>query len=99
MPSITVTWHSHMDERACKICKALNGYEWVFIAGKDVMTDSLWHPMYGQVWSLSQGSNAHGHNFERYNCRCTLTFKLDAEDVLAKSVFLREQLVEVETRL
>jgi hypothetical protein len=79
-----------MDERTCPICKALNGFQWIFETGKDMLTDSLWHPVFGQVWSLSQGSNAHGHHFQRHNCRCYITHQFDLEDVLAKCVYLRE---------
>ena len=96
MPTQKITWHTHMDDRACKICKALNGFTWTFEAGKDIMTDALWHPVYGIVWSLSMGSNAHARGYltgNHYNCRCTLEeYQLDLEDVLAKCVFLKETL-------
>lgn len=103
---ITLKWDSHDDERTCKICRGLDNYQWVFIVGKDVMTDALWHPVHGIVWSLAEGSNAHsrgylsGHN---NNCRCEMEESLDLEDILAKCVFLKEtiesfdQLPDVQT--
>jgi hypothetical protein len=86
---ITITWHAIMDNNTCPICVVLNGYTWVFEAGADVLTDGLWHPQFGMVWSLALGSAAHGH--QRYNCRCHITPEIDVEDVLAKCVFLREE--------
>jgi hypothetical protein len=78
------------DNKVCPICKELDGYTWTFEAGKDVMTDGLFHPKYGFVWSLSQGSNAHGYHNRGNNCRCSWTSDIDMEDILAKCVFLRE---------
>lgn len=94
MAIITITWHAIEDNRTCKICQAIDGYTWVFDTSKgDVMTDALWHPQYGIVWSLSQGSNAHAHGYlsgQTNNCRCTIEEHVNAEDVLAKCVFLKE---------
>lgn len=92
MPTLTITWHIQ-DDNACLICKALNGYTWVFEAGKDILTDALWHPVFGVVWSLADGSSAHGYH-KRYNCRCHIEPHYNLEDVLAKCVFLKEILSE-----
>jgi hypothetical protein len=100
MPTQTITWHTNVDDRTCPICRALNGFTWVFQAGKDVMTDALFHPVYGVVWSMSQGSNAHDHTFggaygsgNENNCRCFLDgYTLNLEDVLMKCYFLKETL-------
>ena len=92
MPTITLTWHATLDNKVCPICKALDGYKWSFTTGKDLMTDSLWHPAYGQVWSLSQGSNAHGHGFGRYNCRCGVTAEIDVSDLKLKVQRIRDNL-------
>lgn len=78
------------DERTCPICLRLDGYTWVFTVGQDHLTDALFHPELGEVWSLSMGSNAHGHHFQRHNCRCQIEFIIDMEDILAKCVYLRE---------
>ena len=98
MAIIILTWHAHNDAKTCKICAAINGYTWVFDTSKgDVMTDALWHPIYGIVWSLSQGSNAHASGYlsgHTYNCRCKIDHKIDAEDILAKCVYLKEFLEE-----
>lgn len=98
MAKITLTWITHNDDRTCKVCKALNGFQWVFEAGKDVMTDALFHPTYGIVWSLSQGSNAHASGYltgHTYNCRCRIDYKIEAEDILAKCVYLQQLAMEM----
>jgi len=82
MPSLSITWHAKMDGRTCPICKAMNNYTWVFEANKDNLGDELVHPQFGVVWSLAQGSRAHGH--ERYNCRCHITHSFSLSDVKAK---------------
>jgi hypothetical protein len=89
MASISITWHI-LDDAACPICKELNGYTWTFEAGKDVMMDGLFHPKYGFVWSLSEGSNAHGYHNKGNNCRCHLSHGINAEDILAKCVYIQE---------
>jgi hypothetical protein len=97
MPIIIITWHTAHDDRVCKICNAIDGYNWIFVVGKDVMTDALIHPMYGIVWSMSQGSNAHARGYgsgQLNNCRCQISYQLFVEDILAKCVFLREVVQE-----
>jgi hypothetical protein len=96
MPTVSITWHAMAD--ACPICKDLNGYTWVFQVGKDVMTDALFHPQYGIVWSLEQGSNAHAHGYlsgQTNNCRCHIEPHIECEDVLAKCVYLREAIMDM----
>jgi hypothetical protein len=93
MAVVTITWHSHRDDRTCPVCMELDGYQWVFDSGKDVLTDALFHPKFGIVWSLSQGSNAHARGYlsgNHYNCRCGITHDIDAEDIRAKCVFVAE---------
>ena len=93
MPTIFITWHAIGDAKTCKICKDINGYTWIFETGKTILTDALFHPIYGIVWSLSEGSNAHARGYlsgHTYNCRCRITYKITAEDTLAKSVYLAE---------
>ena len=86
--SLSITWHAKMDQRTCPVCRALNGYTWVFDAGKDELGGELVHPQFGVVWSLAQGSRAHGH--ERYNCRCHITHEFNLSDVTAKVEKLAE---------
>jgi len=88
MPTLTITWHAVMDDRTCSTCKALNGYTWIFEAGKDMFDGNLRHYLGWVVWDVYRGSQAHGH--ERFNCRCTISYEIDLEDVLAKCVYLRE---------
>jgi hypothetical protein len=102
MPSIISTWNTAADDRVCPICNALDGYQWTHQIGKDLLSDALFHPVYGIVWSLSQGSNAHDHTFGKNygsgntnNCRCTIEHKIIAEDILAKCVYLKETLEEI----
>lgn len=87
MPTLTITWHAVIDNRTCPTCKALDGHQWVFEAGKDQFDGTL--RVLGWVaWDLAQGSKAHGH--QTYNCRCWITYEIDLEDVLAKCIYLRE---------
>lgn len=94
MAIITIIWHTHMDDRACKTCVALNGYIWTFDTSKgDILTDALFHPLMGIVWSMSEGSNAHARGYlsgQTNNCRCYITTDINAEDILAKAIFLSE---------
>jgi len=99
MPIITITWHAVEDARTCKICKAIDGYTWIFDTSKgDVLTDALFHPTYGIVWSLDQGSNAHAHGYlsgQTNNCRCQIEEHINMEDVDAKCVYLTELLKDL----
>ena len=94
MAIISITWHTAGDDRVCKICRAIDGYTWIFDTSKgDVLTDALFHPVYGIVWSLEQGSNAHAHGYlsgQTNNCRCGIETNIDAEDILAKCTYLVE---------
>lgn len=96
LSKIKLKWRVR-DGNACPICKAIDGYEWEFNAGIDSeVPEILFHPEFGIVWSLSLGSNAHSqHGYLSggpNNCRCTMEENFDLEDVLAKSVFIVEEL-------
>lgn len=88
MASLSITWHAVEDARTCPICKALDGYTWIFEAGKEELGDTLFHPQFGVVWNLMLGSRAHGH--ERFNCRCHTTHEFDLSDTRAKVQQLAE---------
>ena len=100
MAILTLTWHASMDEKTCPICRALNNHRFTFDTTKGPhLTDALFHPVYGIVWSMAQGSNAHDMTFGGHygsgntnNCRCTVTPNINAEDFLAKCVYLAELL-------
>jgi len=40
------------------------------------------HPHFGNVWTKTIGSQAHGHHV--YNCRCSIIPSIDVEDFKAK---------------
>ena len=94
MAIYAIMWHTHLDDRACKICVALDGYIWVFDTSKgDILTDALMHPVHGIVWSLTEGSNAHSRGYGSShinNCRCFITTTITAEDILAKCTYLAD---------
>ena len=93
MASITLTWHTVMDDRACPVCKALNEHTWTFVVGKDTFPNML--TAGGQnVWDVHQGSRAHGH--ERFNCRCHITSEIELKDLVEK---VETWKTELETRL
>ena len=81
MPSTSATWNAILDQRTCKICKALHGYKWTFPV-KDNVPDWFTHPSFGIVWMTGIGSNAHGH--EVYNCRCSIIPDVNVDDLKKK---------------
>jgi hypothetical protein len=91
LSKILITWRAVDDDRTCKICHAIDGYTWTFEVGKDVLTDGLFHPAYGIVWSMEQGSNAHAHGYgsgQTNNCRCEIETDFDITDLVEKSDYL-----------
>ena len=91
MTSITLTWHTQMDNRVCPTCRLLNGNTWTFIVGKDTFPTML--KFCGRpVWDIHQGSQAHGDN--PYNCRCHITSKIDMSDIKTRMETLKEQLTQ-----
>lgn len=94
MTSITVTWHAHIDARTCKVCRALDGYQWRFTVGVDKMGDGLIHPVYGVVWNTSQGSQAHGHT--GINCRCNISAEIDVSSLLKKVEAIKTEIEQSE---
>jgi hypothetical protein len=86
MATLSLTWHAMHD--ACPTCKALNGYIWTFKTGSDMFNNLLFHPSYGVVWDVQNGSKAHGHH--GWNCRCRITAAFDLSDTLASAQKLLE---------
>lgn len=80
------------DERVCPICRELEGYIWVFEAGKDELGNALIHPIYGVVWDTVSGSQAHGH---KGNCRCHISHEIDLGDLLERIRAIRTELERV----
>ena len=80
-----------MDQRTCRVCKALNGYTWTFVVGKDQFPNML--TFNGQnVWDVHQGSRAHGH--QDFNCRCHITPEIDLQSILEKVQTWKKDLEE-----
>jgi hypothetical protein len=71
-----------MDNNACPICKAINGYTWLFTG--DPMPNQLVHPVYGIVWDTTRGSAAHDH--KPGACRCHLDVKLEYTEWIQKTI-------------
>lgn len=88
--SVSLTWHTQHDDRVCPICKAIDGYKWIFT---DAIPTSLVHPQYGEVWNEQMGSLAHEiqlHKGSKYgllsNCRCHVEGKIESLAGLAAEV-------------
>ena len=81
MPSVTFEWTTHPERSktgVCPICKALHGHTWTFTTPEPFPDKLIANGMV--VWSMGQGSRAHGH--QRFNCHCTLDIvKVDTKDV------------------
>lgn len=90
MPSLSITWHTMKDERVCTVCQALEGYTWTFECGKDSMDGTLFHPSFGVVWNMSEGSAAHGH--DSGTCRCHITHDIHLADVIARLTRIRNNI-------
>ena len=76
--SLTITWHTSLDDRVCPICNPLEGRQWVVSAMPDTLTS------HGKpVWNtVKDQPRTHGHAV--HNCRCWLTWTFDEEGVLAQ---------------
>jgi len=92
MTSISITWHTMQDDRVCPVCRQLEGYTWVFEAGKGDLVGRLDHPAYGVVWTTEEGSRAHGH---RGNCRCNITYIVDVKSLLDRAKSIRDMLLNM----
>jgi len=92
MPTLRLTWHAIHDERTCPICRAIDGYTWIYTLGADQLNDEIVHPEFGVVWSVQSGSMAHGH---RGNCRCHITYDLDLKDLLDRVMKLHDLVLEM----
>lgn len=90
MPSITLIWFCIHDQRTCPVCLALHGYQWTFETGKDTFPTELFHPQFGVVWNIAQGSEAHANH--RETCRCGITYETDLSDLVTKTKQLLSKL-------
>jgi hypothetical protein len=81
-PSLSYTWVI-MDDNACRICKAINGYTWTF--NGEPAPNQLVHPVYGIVWDVARGSGAHEHTGTPGKCRCRLDVKLEYKEWVEKT--------------
>lgn len=98
MAKLALTWHTVGDDKVCPICRELNGYTWFFdteLGVSELTNYGLTHPAHGLVWSIVEGSNAHGNH--RFNCRCSLEYNdelTDLSDLLASAQDLLRALEE-----
>jgi len=81
MPTVSITWHTILDERVCPICRQLEGYTWTLELGKGAFPTILEHPGLGIVWDIN-GSTAHGH--EKASCRCRIEPTFNFSDILVR---------------
>jgi len=78
------------DDRVCPICKDLEGYTWIFVVGKDNLRGGfLEHPVHGIVWTVAEGSAAHGH---KGDCRCHITYIVDIQDIVTRVNAVRDDI-------
>jgi hypothetical protein len=86
---VSLTWHTKKDDNVCPICKAIDGYKWIFTSE---VPDSLIHPVYGEVWNTQMGSLAHEHKLGKAKygifptCRCHVEGKVESLAGLAEEV-------------
>jgi len=53
MPTIKLTWRCKRDLLSCTVCRALDGYTWIFdVKKKKKLPDVPVHPVYGTLWGL-----------------------------------------------
>jgi hypothetical protein len=80
------------DDRVCPVCRQLEGYTWVFEVGAGELNGILTHPQIGEVWTLDQGSRAHGH---KGNCRCSITYLVDVKTILERVKAIRDTILNM----
>jgi len=87
MALFTITWHTHVDERTCPVCRPLDGYQWTFNTDTDPFPTELFHPDQGVVWDTSiDEPRTHGVESRRgpWNCRCQVSWRFDLSDLNTK---------------
>jgi hypothetical protein len=98
MGILKITWHTTLDDRTCKKCPLLDGYEWTFDTDKDSFPDVLVHPNLGTVWDCQiDQSRMHGSN--PFNCRCRPTWVMDDFDIKEAITRLKTRIQELESNL
>jgi hypothetical protein len=100
MPTTKVRWQTLKDGHPiCPICEHIDNYEFVFDGF--TMPDSLFHPVYGEVWNKVTGSLAHEHyQFGKKSgimasCKCSVVpVSVSAPELLEALKKLRDELRE-----
>jgi hypothetical protein len=84
MASLSIIWRTMGDNRVCPICAAIEGYTWTFETGANTgLPQEISHPVYGVVWNIYLGSEAHGkHNG---TCRCHMEPHFDLSELIVKT--------------
>lgn len=94
MPTATIKWVTQKDDAVCPICKAIDGYEWIF--DNEIPPDTLIHPQYGEVWNKHLGSLAHEHQSSKValtsSCRCRFHIQISMKDLLEKLKQKRDEI-------
>lgn len=94
MAKMSLTWHTHVDDRTCPICLGLDGYSWTFDNTREPFPSKLYSPNSGiEVWDcIRDEPRPHGDHI--YNCRCWLTDDWDLINVEDRIKAIRARAVE-----
>lgn len=96
MAIMTITWHTHLDERTCPVCAPLDGKEYVFHTS-GVFPAVLRDGSGRVVWDcLRDIPMTHGEASRAgpWNCRCWLTWEFDLSDLIEQERRIREELIQ-----
>jgi hypothetical protein len=87
-------WHTTADERACIICRPIDGHLWrIPFTGTDAFPKTL--EFQGKtVWDLTL-MQPRTHGAQSYNCRCWVTWILDWSELILKLQLLRSALAGI----
>jgi len=82
---MTITWHTHIDERTCPFCAPLDNHTWSFDTKTQHFPELLHNPAGQVAWDLDMDEpRTHGVGSRRgpWNCRCWLTYSFDDQDIV-----------------
>ena len=74
---IKTVWRTKKDSQVCPICKALEGYTWIFDADEPY-PKQLIHPIFGPVYDTRPAAACSiVKEKEGHKCRCTLEHQFE----------------------